>query len=125
MPTASHIHINHRPVRFSEHTNRILYTSLLLRDYSGRKLTRLGSAVDWSFLISLAVTLQDSKDRDLRFFNDLICTKPALLIRELEMLSETKPVKPVIPLSKPSVFRKKTTMQLITFLNDRAVLTRY
>uniref|UniRef100_A0A2P2MLH9 Uncharacterized protein n=1 Tax=Rhizophora mucronata TaxID=61149 RepID=A0A2P2MLH9_RHIMU len=46
--------------------------------------------------MSLAVTLQDSRVRDFKFFNVFKCRKPELVIREFETFKETSPVNPEI-----------------------------
>lgn len=65
-----------------------------LSNYSGRKLIRFGSAVAWSFLISFAVTLQESSVSERRFCSAFRWRRPALDTRELETFRETKAVKP-------------------------------
>lgn len=62
--------------------------------YSGRKLTRFGRDVDWSLLMSAAVTLQDSNDSDLKFFKGVKCCKPSLVILEFDTFRDTKAVNP-------------------------------
>ena len=70
-------------------------TGHLLHSYSGRKLTRFGRSVDWSFLMSLAETRQASSVNCFRFFRVFRCRSPAEVILEFEMFKETNPVKPV------------------------------
>lgn len=62
--------------------------------YSGRRVTRLGRAVDWSFLISAAVTLQDSRDNERKFFKGIKYCNPAFVIREFETFKDTNAVNP-------------------------------
>lgn len=68
---------------------------VFLGTYSGRKLTRLGRSVAWSFFMSLAFSLQDSRVSDLRFFRGFRCFNPPAVIRELETFRDTKSVNPV------------------------------
>lgn len=68
--------------------------SIFLQFYSGLKLTRFGRSVDWSFFMSSAVTLQDSRVSDFKFLRGLRCCKPALVIREFAMFKETSCVSP-------------------------------
>lgn len=77
--------------------------------YSGRKLTRLGRAADWSFLISDAVTLQDSKVSERRFFKGFKYCNPSLVMREFETFSDTKAVKPACSEEKECVRRMNET----------------
>ncbi|TVU29244.1 hypothetical protein EJB05_20802, partial [Eragrostis curvula] len=63
--------------------------------YSGRTVIRLGSVVAWSFFISFAVTLLESRDSDCRFCRSFRCLRPALDTREFETFNETKAVKPM------------------------------
>lgn len=65
-----------------------------LHNYSGRKLTRFGRSVIWSFLMSFAVTLQPSKVRDFKFLSSFKWRSPELVIREFETFKETNPVSP-------------------------------
>lgn len=79
------------------YTKWFIFTKLLASQvpiYSGRKLTRLGRAADWSFLISDAVTLQDSKVSERRFFKGFKYCNPSLVMREFETFSDTNAVKP-------------------------------
>ena len=46
--------------------------------------------------MSFAVTLQVSRVSDFRFFSDLRCCNPALVIREFETLKETSWVNPAL-----------------------------
>lgn len=92
----------------SPHNIIIIYSStswlmdylhdVFLGTYSGRKLTRLGRSVAWSFFISLAFSLQDSRVSDLRFFRGFRCFNPPAVIRELETFRDTNSVNPVITL---------------------------
>ncbi|KAM1011522.1 hypothetical protein ACFX2J_046561 [Malus domestica] len=52
-----------------------------LQNYSGREFTRFGRSVDWSFLVSFSVTLQDSNVRDFKFFSVFKCSSPEFVIR--------------------------------------------
>ena len=72
--------------------------------YSGRKLIRLGSASDWRFLISDAVTLQDSKESECKFFKGFKYCKPSRVMQEFETFKDTNAVSPT--------FKKETTWQL-------------
>lgn len=65
---------------------------------SGLKFIRLGRSVDWSFLMSLAVTLHDSRVSDFKFLSDFRCCRPALDTREFETFKETSCVSPVVTL---------------------------
>jgi len=62
--------------------------------HSGRTVTRFGRAVDWSFLISAAVTLQDSSDNERKFFKDIKYCNPSFVIREFETFRDTNAVNP-------------------------------
>lgn len=73
-----------------------MWTHVQLPDYSGRTLTRLGRAANWSFLISIAVTLQDSRDKDLRFWSGFRWWSPEFDTREFDTFRETKAVRPEI-----------------------------
>ena len=66
-----------------------------LPDYSGRTLIRLGRAANRSFLISVAVTLQDSRYRDRRFCRGFRWWRPALDTREFDRFSVTSAVRPI------------------------------
>lgn len=83
----------HNPIFTSSsfHFTAIIYEE---KSYSGRKLTRLGRSVDWSFLMSTPVSLQPSNVSDLKFFSDFRCRSPALVTRELDTFNDTSPVNP-------------------------------
>nr|AFK48637.1 unknown [Lotus japonicus] len=53
--------------------------------------------------MSLAVTLQDSNDRNLKFLSVFKCCSPVFVIRELETFNEIKPVSPEISSNVVSV----------------------
>jgi hypothetical protein len=63
--------------------------------HSGRTLIRLGRATSRSLSISLAVTLQDSRDRERRFCSGFRWWRPELETRELDTFNDTSAVRPV------------------------------
>ena len=64
--------------------------------YSGLKLTSWGRSVDWSILMSFAVTLHDSSISDFKCLSDFRWRKPALVTREFDMFKETSWVSPAV-----------------------------
>lgn len=63
--------------------------------HSGRTLIRLGRAASRSFLISVGVTRQDSRDRERRFCSGFRWWRPELDTRELDTFRDTSAVRPV------------------------------
>lgn len=72
-----------------------LFTGQILLVYSGLKLIKFGRSAEWIFLISAAVTLQDSKVRVRKFFKGFKYRSPSLVIREFETFSDLNAVIPV------------------------------
>lgn len=89
-------------------------TLLPLPIYSGRMLTRFGRANDWSFLISDAVTLQDSKVNDRKFFRGFKYCKPSLVTREFDTLNDTNVVNPAAFSDDISAGMTKNVKRILT-----------